>query len=163
MHANLHGKKYWLFKKKGPSRNNWFRYRSQICIFFGLVTGWWSKLRTAHPYPTQSWVPPGAIHDLFMSTNPPHLIETAQFLFLFYKNITMFHLLFWEITHVSFSGRQFQLVLMISNEKEHLLKLQLSIYMLIKEGVGNSWTSQYYLARLQGISQVSFSICSRDI
>ena len=57
MHANLHGRKYWLALKKGPSRNKWFRHRSQICVFSGLVIGWWSKLWAAHPYPTQSWVP----------------------------------------------------------------------------------------------------------
>ena len=28
----------------------------QICVFSGLVIGWWSKLRAAHPYPTQVWV-----------------------------------------------------------------------------------------------------------
>ena len=42
-----------LFKKQ-----NWFRYRLQICIFSGLVIGWWSKLRAAPPYPSQIWVPP---------------------------------------------------------------------------------------------------------
>ena len=47
--------------RKGPSRNKWFRYRLQICVFSGFVIGWWSKLRAAHPYPTQSWVPPGSI------------------------------------------------------------------------------------------------------
>ena len=50
--------------KKGPSRNKWFRHRSQICVFSGLVIGWRSKLRAAHPYPTQSWVPP-AVCQLF--------------------------------------------------------------------------------------------------
>ena len=44
--------------KKGPSRSKWFRRKLQICIFSGLVTGWWLKLRAVHPYPTQSWVPP---------------------------------------------------------------------------------------------------------
>ena len=39
--------------KKGPSRSKWFSYRLQICTFSGLVIGWWSKLRAAHPYPTQ--------------------------------------------------------------------------------------------------------------
>ena len=34
--------------KKGPSRNKWFRHRLQICIFSGLVIGWWSKLWAAH-------------------------------------------------------------------------------------------------------------------
>ena len=44
--------------KKGPSRNKWFRHRLQNCVFSDLVIGWWSKLLAAHPYPTQSWVPP---------------------------------------------------------------------------------------------------------
>ena len=44
--------------KKGPSKNKWFRYRLQFRVFSGLVIGWWSKLRAAPPYPTQSWVPP---------------------------------------------------------------------------------------------------------
>ena len=35
-----------------------FSCRLQICTFSGLVIGWWSKLRAAHPYPTQSWVLP---------------------------------------------------------------------------------------------------------
>ena len=30
----------------------------EICILSGLVIGWWSKFWAAHPYPTQSWVPP---------------------------------------------------------------------------------------------------------
>ena len=47
--------------RKGPSRNKRFRHTLQICVFSGSVIGWWSKLRAAHPYPTQSWVPPG--HD----------------------------------------------------------------------------------------------------
>ena len=48
--------------KKGRSQNKWFRHRSQICAFSGLVIGWWSKLWAAHPYPTQSWVPPWDCH-----------------------------------------------------------------------------------------------------
>ena len=44
--------------KKDPSRNKWFRHRLQICVFSGLVIGWWSKRRVAHQYPTQSWVTP---------------------------------------------------------------------------------------------------------
>ena len=48
--------------RKDPSRNKWFRYRLQICVFSGLVIEWWSKLQAAHPYPIQSWVspPPGS-------------------------------------------------------------------------------------------------------
>ena len=61
MHANLQGTDWF---KKGPSKHKWFRHRSQICIFSGLVIGWWSKLRTTHPYPTQSWVPPRAFKQL---------------------------------------------------------------------------------------------------
>ena len=49
--------------RKGPSRNKWFRHRLQICIFSGFVIGWWSKLRAAYPYPTQSWIPPGSYHN----------------------------------------------------------------------------------------------------
>ena len=45
--------------KNGPSRNKWFRHsRLQICVFSGLVIGWWSKLWARHPYPTQISVPP---------------------------------------------------------------------------------------------------------
>ena len=58
MHPNLYGKKYWLVWRKGLSRSKWFRHRLQICVFSGLVIGWWLKLRAAHQYPTQSWVPP---------------------------------------------------------------------------------------------------------
>ena len=42
----------------------------EICTFSGLVIGWWSKLRAAHPYPTQSWVPPRALDPSFFKENP---------------------------------------------------------------------------------------------
>ena len=38
------GKKYWLVKEKGPLKNKWFGISLQICVFSGLVTGWWSEL-----------------------------------------------------------------------------------------------------------------------
>ena len=41
MHPNLHGKKVLVGLNKGPSRNKWFRHRLQICLFSGLVIGWW--------------------------------------------------------------------------------------------------------------------------
>ena len=58
MHPNLYGKKYWLVLKRVLQEANGLSYRLQICIFSGFVIGWWLKLRAAHPYPTQSWVPP---------------------------------------------------------------------------------------------------------
>ena len=55
---NLQDKKYWLVQRRGPSKSEWFRYRLQFCVFFGLAFGRWSNLRVAPPYPNQIWVPP---------------------------------------------------------------------------------------------------------
>ena len=81
MHPNLHGKSTDWFKK-GPFQKQMFRHRLQICVFSGLVIGWWSKIWAAHQYPTQSRVPPpGSKHEKhwLMVHAWPHLRSKCEF------------------------------------------------------------------------------------
>ena len=74
--------------KKGPSRNKWFRHRSQICVFSGLVIGWWSKIRATHPYPTQSWVPPPRVHHTGLSNSFCCTLQTPKCMAVFCSDVT---------------------------------------------------------------------------
>ena len=77
--------------KKGPTRNEWFRHRSQICVSFGLVIGWWSKLRATHPYPTQSWVPPPCTphyYPICLAALPGCTLQTPKCMAVFCSDVT---------------------------------------------------------------------------
>ena len=61
------------FKKKGPWRNKWFRHRSQICIFSGLVIGWWLKFRPHIRTQLKVEYPPGPKTNFYFCPVPPEI------------------------------------------------------------------------------------------
>ena len=85
--------------KTGPSICKWFSYRLQICTFSGLVIGWWSKLRTAHPYPTQNWVPPRGsilVVNYVHHTIGPIFHVQYHYRYVYHKVFFFFNLIFFS-------------------------------------------------------------------
>ena len=80
MHPNLHGKKYWLVLKKGPFKKKWFRHRSQICVYSGLVIGWWSSKLGAAQFKFEP--PPPLLRRYFGAFQKPGVFDVKILGFL---------------------------------------------------------------------------------